>query len=84
MTREGGVCVVSILYISAEFEKNFKDPALLTAKNVSERLNNLSCVLTGSCGHRRRKFDNAVYFSAIDSHPPPWSFYRILNANYRI
>jgi hypothetical protein len=41
--------------------------ALLTAKNVFERLNNFSCVLTRSCGHRRRKVCTVVYFSAIDS-----------------
>jgi hypothetical protein len=32
-----------------------------------EWLNNFSCVLTESCGHRRQKFDTVVYFPAIDS-----------------
>ncbi len=32
-----------------------------------ERLNNNSCVLTESCGHRGRKFNTVVYSPAIES-----------------
>ncbi len=57
----------------------YRTPALSTAKNVFERLNNFSCVLTGSCGYRHKKFDTVVYFSAIDSiagDVPPLSCFK--------
>ena len=73
MKKEGGCewyhsIGLLILYISADLKKICKGPRpFKQQKNVFERLNNFSCVLTGSCGYRRRKFDTVVYFSAIDS-----------------
>ncbi len=45
-------------------KQNLKDPGLL---NDFEQLNNFSCVLTGSRGHWRQKFDTVLYFSVVDS-----------------
>jgi hypothetical protein len=36
--------------------KKIKDPGPLNSKNIFEQLNNNSCVQTGSCVYRRRKF----------------------------
>jgi hypothetical protein len=64
--KRRGVWVVSIdrlifVNISADFINFFKGPQpFKNHKNVFERLNNFSCVLTGSCGLRRQKFDTGM------------------------
>jgi hypothetical protein len=48
-----------------------KNPGPLNSQKRFKRLNNYSCVLTGSCGNRRQKFDTVVYFFVIDSRCSP-------------
>ncbi len=50
---KGGGGVVSIDRPLNPLHSTERTPALSTAKNLFERLNNNTCILTGSCGHRR-------------------------------
>jgi hypothetical protein len=87
MKKEGGCgwyqsMGLSFVSISADFKFYFKGWPF--KKHVLERLNNFSCILTESCGHRGQKFNTLLYSPAIDLiagdvHPVSWIQNFILN-----